>query len=214
MSDPRPAEQTEAVARPASTFGPSALATPANALTVIRLLATPLMVGLVLSTGPSTWLLVGLWFVFSCSDGIDGVLARRQGATRSGAFLDPLADKFLVLGVLASLAAIEAVPWLPVVLIAGREIAMSIFRGYAGRRGVSVPARNSAKVKTLLQDLFIGLVFLPPIGTKYPALVTWCIWVVVAVTLFTGYEYLRDARRMLGRPVVAAADGLGGRHVA
>ena len=71
------------------------------------------MVVLVLATGPSTWLLVGLWFVFSISDGLDGLLARRQGATRSGAFLDPLADKVLVLGVLVSLVAIQAtVPWL------------------------------------------------------------------------------------------------------
>ena len=129
------------------TFGPSALVTPANALTLARLLASPIMVALVIATGPSSWLLVGLWFVCSSSDGLDGVLARRQGATRSGAFLDPLADKFLVLGVLAALAGIGEIGWLPVILIAAREVSMSVFRSYAGRRGVSVPARNVRKTE-------------------------------------------------------------------
>ena len=72
------------------------------------------MVALVIATGPSTWLLVVLWFICSSSDGLDGFVARRYGTTRSGAFLDPLADKFIVLGVLAALAAIGEVSWLPV----------------------------------------------------------------------------------------------------
>lgn len=197
-----------------STFGPSALATPANALSFARILAAPLMIALVLATGPSSWLLVGLWFVFSTSDGLDGLLARRQGATRSGAFLDPLADKFLVLGVLAALAGIGEVGWVPVVLIAGREISMSVFRSYAARRGVSVPARRSAKVKTLLQDLVIGMAFLPPIGLYHKALVNWALWFVTAVTLWTGFEYLRYSRNMLAGAQPRTAEDLGGRHAA
>jgi CDP-diacylglycerol--glycerol-3-phosphate 3-phosphatidyltransferase len=202
------------VSRATALFGPSALATPANALTLARLLGTLVMVVLVVTTGPSTWLLVGLWFAFSCSDGLDGLLARRQGATRSGAFLDPLADKILVIGVLASLASIGEVGWLPVVLIAAREIAMSIFRSYAARRGASVPARNSAKIKTLLQDLVVGMAFLPPVGLHHPRLVQWSLWVVVAITLWTGYEYLRDSRRLLAGAMPPTPKGLNGRHSA
>ena len=123
------------MSRQETMFGPSALLTPANALTLARLLATPVMVALVVATGPSSWLLVGLWFICSSSDFFDGVIARRYGATRSGAFLDPLADKCVVLGVLASLAAISEVSWLPVVLIAAREVSMSVFRSYAGPAG-------------------------------------------------------------------------------
>jgi CDP-diacylglycerol--glycerol-3-phosphate 3-phosphatidyltransferase len=196
-----------------TVFGPSALLTPANALTFARLLASPVMVALVIATGPSSWLLVGLWFVCSSSDFFDGVIARRYGTTRSGAFLDPLADKFVVLGVLASLAAIGEVGWLPVVLIAAREVSMSVFRSYAGRRGVSVPARTSAKAKTLLQDMVIGLAFLPPVGLHHAGVVRWALWFVVAVTLWTGFEYLRDSRKLLAGASAPAHKDVG-RHVA
>lgn len=195
-----------------TVFGPSALLTPANALTLARLLASPVLVALVVVTGPSTWLLVGVWFVCSSSDFWDGVIARHYGATRSGAFLDPLADKCIVLGALASLAAIGEVSWLPVVLIAAREIWMSAFRSYAGKRGVSVPARKSAKLKTLLQDLVIGLAFLPPVGLHHARFVGWALWVVVAVTLWTGLEYLRDSRKLLAEARVPS-QGVGP-HVA
>lgn len=195
-----------------TVFGPSALLTPANALTLARLLASPVLVALVVVTGPSTWLLVGVWFVCSSSDFWDGVIARHYGATRSGAFLDPLADKCIVLGALASLAAIGEVSWLPVVLIAAREIWMSAFRSYAGKRGVSVPARKSAKLKTLLQDVVIGLAFLPPVGLHHARFVGWALWVVVAVTLWTGLEYLRDSRKLLA-DARAPSQGVGP-HVA
>jgi CDP-diacylglycerol--glycerol-3-phosphate 3-phosphatidyltransferase len=180
-----------------AVFGPSALLTPANLLTLGRLLASPVMIVLVVTTGPSSWLLCGLWFVCSYTDFLDGIVARRYGATRSGAFLDPLADKFVVLGVLAALAGIGEVNWLPVILIAVREVYMSVFRSYAGRRGVSVPARQTAKLKTLLQDVVIGLIFLPPVGLHYTRVIGWLLWVVVAITLWTGFEYLRDSRELL-----------------
>lgn len=181
----------------ASTFGPSALATPANVVTVSRLLATPVLVAMVVLTGPSTWTLAGLWCVCAGSDGLDGYVARRQGTTRSGAFLDPLADKFLVLGVLASLAAIGQITWIPVALIGAREVAMSVFRAYAGRRGVSIPARTSAKLKTFLQDVVVGLAVLPPVGLHHVGIVRDLLWVAVAITLYTGLEYLHDGRRLL-----------------
>jgi CDP-diacylglycerol---glycerol-3-phosphate 3-phosphatidyltransferase len=183
--------------RSTSTFGPSALATPANLLTLARLLATPVLVALIVLTGPSSWLLVGVWFVCAGSDGLDGYVARRQGTTRSGAFLDPLADKFLVLGALGALASLGEISWIPVLLIGIREVAMSIFRIYAGRRGVSIPARPTAKLKTLLQDLVVGLALMPPVGEHHAWVVQGLLWVAVAVTLYSGLEYVLDGRRLL-----------------
>lgn len=182
---------------PAKAFGPSALATPANALTMARLVASPILAILVGDIGPSSWLLFVLWTVLAGSDGVDGRLARRHGSTRSGAFLDPLADKFLVIGALAALAAAGVVGTLPVTLVFAREAAMTGFRAYAGRRGVSVPARPLAKLKTAVQCFAIGMAFFPPIGVAHAGAVRVALWVAVALTLYTGCEYLFDARRML-----------------
>ena len=74
------------------TFGPSALVTPANAVTVARLLAAPVYVVMLVVWGAS-WINVVVGLVLAGSDGLDGYMARRHGTTRSGAFLDPLADK-------------------------------------------------------------------------------------------------------------------------
>ena len=176
-----------------TTFGPSALLTPANGITVLRLLATPVVIVLIMLWGAS-------WFTFvfggllAMSDGIDGWLARKQGTTRSGAFLDPLADKVVVLGALFALVGKGIVWWLPVTLIAIREVAMSVYRSVVGRHGVSIPARNSAKLKTLVQDIAIGMCLAPVLATRHAALATG-IWVATAMTVITGAQYFVDGRR-------------------
>lgn len=178
-------------------FGPTALATPANALSAARLVAAPIFVVLILRLGPVSWLLWAIWTALASSDGLDGLLARRHGTTSTGAFLDPLADKFLVLGALATLAGMGRLSWIPVALIGAREIAMSAFRMYAGRSGVSIPARPLAKVKTFIQVAAVGAVFLPPIGRPYPAVARDLLWVAAALTLLTGAEYMMTGRRLL-----------------
>ena len=177
------------------SFGPSALATPANALTMLRVLATPVLLVMVLSDGPA-WPAFLLWVGVIITDVADGVVARRQGATRSGAFLDPLADKVLVLGVMFALVANDHLWWVPVALIAVREFAVSAYRSWAGRRGISVPARPWAKVKTVLQDLAVGLTLVPETGDAWHGFVTALLWVAVALTLVTGAQYLADGRQV------------------
>jgi CDP-diacylglycerol--glycerol-3-phosphate 3-phosphatidyltransferase len=177
-------------------FGPTALATPANAVTMARLLAAPVFAVLVVTIGPSSWALVGLWAVLAGSDAVDGHIARQQGATRSGAFLDPLADKCLVLSALGALAAAGVVSWLPVALIAAREVAMSVYRAYAGREGVSIPARPAAKLKTAVQDVAVLLALIPAFGGAHHAIVTIVLWFAVALTIWSGIEYLHDGRRL------------------
>ena len=179
------------------SFGPTALATPANALTVLRLLGTPVFIALIVHLGANWWT-VAFGVVVAGTDGIDGWLARRQGTTRSGAFLDPLADKVVVLSALFLLSYQHVLPWVPVILIGAREFLMSVYRSLLGRRGVSIPARNSAKVKTLVQDLAIGTCLIPPLAPHHDLQLA-AIWVAAALTVATGLQYLADGRR-LGAP--------------
>ena len=176
------------------SFGPSALATPANAVTIIRLLIAPLLFAMVSSDGPS-WPAVVFWLVLASTDGLDGWIARRQGTTRSGAFLDPLADKVLVLGAMWALVGIEAFWWVPVALIALREIGISIYRSWEGRRGISVPARPWATVKTVVQDFAVGFALLPTTADR-PGVATTVLWIAVVLTLVTGAQYLLDGARV------------------
>jgi CDP-diacylglycerol---glycerol-3-phosphate 3-phosphatidyltransferase len=183
---------TEAI----KAFGPTALATPANAVTLARLVAAPLFAVFVVRTGPTSWLLWGTWTVLALSDGLDGRIARWHGTTRSGAFLDPLADKFLVIGALCALCALREVSIYALIVIAAREIAMSVYRVIAAGDGISIPARRLAKLKTLTQDVAIGVIFLPIIGEHHLVVAQGLLWVAVALTLISGVQYVADGRRL------------------
>jgi CDP-diacylglycerol---glycerol-3-phosphate 3-phosphatidyltransferase len=175
-------------------FEPSALLTPANVITAIRLLATLPLVALILELGVS-WAAALTWVAVASTDFLDGWIARRQGATTSGAFLDPLADKVLVLGALGALAATGLASWIPVVIIAGREVTISVYRSVVGRNGVSVPARPLAKCKTAAQDLAVGLILLPVTGLHVPGLGHTLLWISAGLAVVSGAQYLLDSRR-------------------
>lgn len=171
------------------SFGPSALATPANAVTAGRLLAVAPMVVLIAWLGAS-WPAFGAWLLVAGSDFLDGWVARRQGATRSGAFLDPLADKVAVVGALVALSARGDLWWLAVALIAARELLLSAYRSIAGRRGISLPASGAAKVKTWAQMVAVGLLLLPPVEHQARAAAVGVLWLAVVLTVLTGAQYL------------------------
>ena len=123
-------------------------------------IAGSIVLAVMLARGQQDWSLA-LFIVLAATDNIDGLLARRQGTTRSGAFLDPLADKILVGAASIALGIQDEVSWLVVVLIISREIAVSAFRMFAARRGASVPASWFGKIKTLITLVAIGLVLVP-----------------------------------------------------
>ncbi len=188
----------------ATEFGPSALATPANGITVVRLLAAPLLLLLVLRYGTS-WVTVAAWLAVASTDGVDGWVARRHGTTRSGAFLDPLADKILVVGVMFALVANARFWWLPVAVIAMRELGILLYRSWVGRRGVSVPARPLGKAKTLVQDLAVGAALLPLIERHHPGVAIVLLYVALVLTVVSGVQYLIDGRRVRVRVASRAA---------
>jgi CDP-diacylglycerol--glycerol-3-phosphate 3-phosphatidyltransferase len=173
-------------------FGQSALATPANFVTVARMVVAVPTVVLIADSG-ATWAALGLWFLLSVTDKLDGWLARRDGATRSGAFLDPIADKLIVLGGLAALASRGDAPWLPVVLIGGRELGISLYRAVLGRRGISMPARQLGKWKATVQFVAVGLMLLPWTA-DHDAVAVAALWVATAFTLWSAIDIVRARR--------------------
>ena len=190
----------------AGKFEPSALATPANAITATRLLATPPVLVLVVHFGVS-WVAAAAWVIVASTDFLDGWVARRQGATTSGAFLDPLADKVLVLGALVALAAIGRASWVPVAIVGVREVLVSLYRSAVARNGVSVPARPLAKMKTAAQDLAVGFILLPATGLHDRWIGQTLLWVSVGLALVSGAQYFADSRQPLGAaPVVAPVE--------
>lgn len=176
-----------------STFGPGALATPSNVITLLRVIITPVLMYTVLKQG-ATWAAFALWVLLASTDKADGVLARKQGTTRSGAFLDPLADKVMVFGMFAVLIAKGEIWWIPVVIMAIRETWMSLYRSVLGRKGISVPARPLGKAKTFVQVIVIGLVLIPGAYPYAKAEVEVLVWVATALALISGYSYYSDGQ--------------------
>jgi len=182
-------ERTTLASERIKRFSESAIATPANFVTVARLLlAVPTL--LLIEDRGSTWLTVSLWFVLACTDRLDGWLARRDGATRSGAFLDPLADKFLVIGGFFALGLRGDFSWAAVVIIAAREIGISIYRSFAGRRGISLPALRLGKWKAFFQFLAVGIVLFPP-TYEWATVHDIVLWVAIALTVLSALDILR-----------------------
>jgi CDP-diacylglycerol--glycerol-3-phosphate 3-phosphatidyltransferase len=177
-----------------NSFGPSALATPSNAVSLGRVLVMPVLVIMVLDHGAS-WAAASLWLVLTATDLVDGWLARRQGSTRLGAFLDPLADKVVVLGVMCALISIGVFWWVPVTLIAAREAFLVIYRTSAARRGLSIPARGSAKLKTLVQNAAVAAALIPPLA-GHPIVATTVLWLAVGMSAVSALQYLLDGRRV------------------
>jgi CDP-diacylglycerol--glycerol-3-phosphate 3-phosphatidyltransferase len=182
-----------------------------NALTVVRILLTPLV--LVLCTIPTLAAQGTAVIVFMCasaSDYYDGVLARRMGArSRLGQFLDPLADKILVLSVFGMLAIEEphVVPWWAVLLIAGRDVLVTALRSWAEAHGRTLRTFRVAKGKTLAQLAFLFGMLVIRAATHLPGPVSngarWLLYetavpfvllvLVVGFTVGTGLLYVLAA---------------------
>ncbi len=172
-----------------------------NALSVIRMLLTPLAIVLLVRDTTSTNIAAALAMgACGLTDMLDGRIARGRGiVTRLGAFLDPLADKVYIGGALIALAAMGRISaWIPA-LILFREIGITLFRVYAESRHVSVPASMLGKLKTNVQLLAILVSILDyHIGSRL-ILPQTLMWLAVAITLVSGADYLLKSRKILAK---------------
>ena len=131
-----------------------------NYLTMVRILAIPVVVWLLVQDSPLTNLIaVTLFLLAALTDMLDGYLARRMGLDSAlGKLLDPLADKILVSTVMIALVPLGRMEaWIPMVVI-GREFTISGLRSMAAAEGLIIAARQLGKEKTAYQ--MIGLAFL------------------------------------------------------
>ena len=141
-----------------------------NGLTVARIAVTPLIAILPMAHSWSVRLVAFLLFTTAAvTDYIDGYLARsRQEETDLGRLLDPLADKLLLLGTFVPMVILAphfpfvtpfgliGLPWWIVAIVLGREVAMTIYRQAAARRGIVIAAIGPAKWKTAFQLIWQG----------------------------------------------------------
>lgn len=182
-------------AEPVDWIGSSRYALAANGLTIARFLLSPVLAGLILYRNP-WWVTFWLGWALGATDLFDGRLARQAAPTRFGAFFDPLADKLVVLLAGFALVQIDRFPLLPMVLITIREVGIQGYRSYWSRRGLSIPARTSAKYKTFVQGIAIAAAMCPALdGALWVA--DWLLWLAVAFTLVTGGQYLLDGQDAL-----------------
>ncbi|MGC2191625.1 MAG: CDP-diacylglycerol--glycerol-3-phosphate 3-phosphatidyltransferase [Candidatus Dormiibacterota bacterium] len=172
----------------------------ANLITISRLGLIPVIL-FCLEAGfaGSHQIAAGLFVLGAGTDSLDGMVARRRQEVSSlGIFLDPLADKLLVIAALFPLVSEGALPaWAGFVIVA-REVAVVILRTRGTRSGVSISANRVAKLKTLSQDaMVVALILQRP----YPVLgpyAGWLVAVAVVFTVWSGGVYLWRFRSLLG----------------
>jgi len=178
-----------------SLIGRSRWALGANALTVSRFFMSPVLVVLVYKQNP-WWVTFWLGWVMGATDLLDGSMARRARPTKLGAFLDPLADKVIVLSLGYTLVAIDRFSLWPIVIITIREVGIMVYRSYWGRRGLSIPARRSAKYKTFVQGVALAAAMCPPLDS-YRWVADSLLWIAVVFTIVSGLHYVLDGRGAL-----------------
>ena len=168
-----------------------------NILAFIRLLLAPLMFYFLVNQDAAvfegihkTWLNYFATFIFvlaAATDFFDGYIARTfNQVTVLGSILDPLADKMLTLaGFLGLMMLGSASPW-AIFLILTRELFITGLRVSAVSQGLDISASWMGKVKTVVQMIAIGFLLLQWPGGEA------LLWLAVALTLYSGYEYVRD----------------------
>ncbi|WP_234573138.1 CDP-diacylglycerol--glycerol-3-phosphate 3-phosphatidyltransferase [Rhodohalobacter sp. 614A] len=187
-----------------------------NILSSFRLILAPIFLILFIQD-QVFWRALSLviFIVAAATDFVDGYIARRFNVESDfGVFLDPLADKFLTFAGFVCLPFLDPnqFPWWAVVLIVIRDIIITSLRIYANRKGFSMETRATAKAKTALQmvflyiALFFGLLMLfrGRFGEVIQNVLAsdvffWGMMVVVAVTLYSGIEYLVVNRALFSK---------------
>ncbi|WP_456095701.1 CDP-diacylglycerol--glycerol-3-phosphate 3-phosphatidyltransferase [Peptostreptococcus sp.] len=171
-----------------------------NKLTVFRICMVPLFMLFIYLPIPGKYLISLIIFALAAiTDALDGKIARKYNlVTDFGKFMDPLADKLLVIAALTCMIKPGLVPAWIVVVIVARELAVSIMRAIAAADGKVIAAGNSGKLKTVTQMLAIVFLLL---GAYTDASIilkigTILIYIAAILTLYSGYEYFSKNKEL------------------
>lgn len=195
--------------------------TPANVVTLLRICLIPIFVVALLSPWPEWFgmahaisdqtkalIAAGVFIAISCTDWIDGYLARsRNEVTDFGKLLDPLADKILVAAALIALVELRVIPSWPVLIILTREFIVSGIRMIAAAKGYVIAASWYGKAKTVLQIVAIVLfivkdsLYLPNAASAVENplyVISWLVMIAaLAMTILSMLDYIAKARPLL-----------------
>jgi CDP-diacylglycerol--glycerol-3-phosphate 3-phosphatidyltransferase len=178
--------------------------TTPNILTLGRIATAPLLVYLLLVPGPVAAALAGaLFFLATITDILDGYIARNYGSgTTLGKFLDPLADKVVVISVLIMLAGTPQLPRVPawmVAVIVIREIMVTGLRAIAAAEGVVMAAEELGKYKMVLQSIAIQglLIRYTYFHIDFFAAGMFILWIAMGLSVWSGVDYYLGAIRLL-----------------
>jgi CDP-diacylglycerol---glycerol-3-phosphate 3-phosphatidyltransferase len=178
--------------------------TTPNILTLGRIATAPLLVYLLLVPGPVAAALAGaLFFLATITDILDGYIARNYGSgTTLGKFLDPLADKVVVISVLIMLAGMPQLPRVPawmVAVIVIREIMVTGLRAIAAAEGVVMAAEELGKYKMVLQSIAIQglLIRYTYFHIDFFAAGMFILWIAMGLSVWSGVDYYLGAIRLL-----------------
>jgi CDP-diacylglycerol--glycerol-3-phosphate 3-phosphatidyltransferase len=160
-------------------------------ITLFRIICIPVLVIVLLSRFDGhEFVALAVFVAAALSDIADGVLARRtQKTTTIGALLDPIADKLLISSALICLVGLGKVPAWMVIIIIGREIAVTGFRAMASSRGIHIASAASGKIKMWCESITIGFLILGKeiLGDFY-LIAEIGLWIVLVVVVYSALE--------------------------
>lgn len=174
----------------------------ANKLTVFRIMLVPFFVAFILTdfTAYNELIALIIFIVATVTDKLDGTIAKRQGTvTNFGKFMDPMADKLLVCSALICLCAMGDIPAWVVLIIIGREFAISGIRQIAADNGVAIAASGWGKAKTVVQ---MAMIIIMLTGKAFAALSLGVLSLVVmyaavALTVISLVDYIVKNRKVI-----------------
>jgi CDP-diacylglycerol--glycerol-3-phosphate 3-phosphatidyltransferase len=169
-----------------------------NALTVLRILAIPVFIWLLLRdrTGPS-WPAGAVFGAAAVTDQIDGYLARRwRVESRFGQLADPLADRVMIGVAVVLLVAFDRLPW-PALVLPGRDLALIVGYRLVGPRGYAFEVNQLGKIATWGLYASVAFVIVTAQGTWWPLV---CFWVSLGLAFLAGAQYVAKARREVRSP--------------